>query len=90
MIHIAAWCLFGLVAGLISRVISPGHHRLGLIGTIVLGVVGSLVGGALYQVVFQNNFDFYRIQPTGFIGAVIGGVVLLTIAHIISPERYHD
>ncbi len=87
MIHVLAWCLFGLIAGIVSRMFAPGPRHLGIIGTIILGVCGSLIGGGLYQLIFENSLDFQRIQPAGFLGAVIGGIVLLTVGHIVGSER---
>ena len=69
----------GLVAGLIARAIMPGKDSMGWLMTIVLGVVGSFVGGFFMNVVMLHNdavgtSDF---QPSGLIGSVVGALVVL-------------
>ncbi|MBV8554785.1 MAG: GlsB/YeaQ/YmgE family stress response membrane protein, partial [Planctomycetaceae bacterium] len=45
MVSLIGWMLFGLVAGTIARLLHPGFERMGMLGTMFLGIVGSLVGG---------------------------------------------
>jgi uncharacterized membrane protein YeaQ/YmgE (transglycosylase-associated protein family) len=74
----------GLVAGLIARAIMPGKDAMGWVMTIVLGIIGSFVGGFLINVLMHNDTastsDF---QPTGIIGSVIGALVVLGIWHLV-------
>ena len=74
----------GLIAGLIARAIMPGKDSMGWVMTILLGIVGSFVGGFLMNVVMHNDAvgasDF---QPTGIIGSVIGALVVLGIWHLV-------
>lgn len=67
--------LVGLVIGVVAKFVHPGRDNLGLIMTIVLGIAGSLVATFLGQAVgwYQPG------QAAGFIGAVVGAVVLLWI-----------
>lgn len=63
----------GFVVGLLARAIMPGEQKLGIILTIVLGVVGSLVAGYAGQVL-----GLYQAgQGAGFIGSIVGALVLL-------------
>jgi uncharacterized membrane protein YeaQ/YmgE (transglycosylase-associated protein family) len=83
------WMLVvGLVAGLIARALMPGKDSMGWVMTIVLGIVGSFVGGFLINVVMHNDAtgtsDF---QPTGLIGSVIGALVVLGIWHLVRRRR---
>jgi uncharacterized membrane protein YeaQ/YmgE (transglycosylase-associated protein family) len=83
------WMLVvGLVAGLIARAIMPGKDSMGWVMTIVLGIVGSFVGGFLINAVMHNDAtgtsDF---QPTGLIGSVIGALVVLGIWHLVRRRR---
>ncbi len=80
MLGILSWCVFGLLVGLVSRLLTPGHSHLGLLGTMVLGIAGSLMGGFLSNLIFANRASLTSFQPAGFIGAVIGGVIVLLIA----------
>jgi len=69
------WIIFGFLAGLVARAIMPGDQKMGLIRTTLLGIVGSFIGGAIYSVLHGDNL--FVIRPAGFIGAVLGAVILL-------------
>lgn len=74
-----AWIAVGLVAGLIARIlVRPGHH-LGCLGTIAVGLVGSLVGGTLSNVMAGNGF---AVAPSGIIGSILGAVLILAFARL--------
>lgn len=74
--EILVWCLFGLVVGALARFVMPGSDPMGCLATIVLGVLGSIVGGYLGGLLFGGDGEF---EPAGFIGALIGAVILLAI-----------
>lgn len=76
MLWLLGWLLFGLVAGAIARLLVPGRQNIGWLLTIVLGVVGSFVGGFLYNALFGNFGEF---TASGMIGSVIGAVVVLLV-----------
>ncbi len=67
----------GLLAGLIARAIIPGTQKLGCIGTSLLGIVGSVVGGTLWNVLTGSGLDFTK---AGFLGSIIGAVIVLMVA----------
>jgi uncharacterized membrane protein YeaQ/YmgE (transglycosylase-associated protein family) len=72
------WLVFGAVVGIIARFLVPGADPMGWVGTIVLGIVGSFVGGFLAQLVFQGNASIP--PPTaGWIGSIIGAIVVLLL-----------
>lgn len=81
------WCLFGFCAGLVSRLLTPGHARIGLFGTILLGILGSFTGGAVTSLLNNNRVDFHTLQPAGFLGAVVGGIIVLMIPRILLSTR---
>jgi uncharacterized membrane protein YeaQ/YmgE (transglycosylase-associated protein family) len=64
----------GLLAGAVARFLVPGRDPMGCLGTILLGVVGSFVGGFLWTLI---QFHQVELRPIGFIGSVIGAVVVL-------------
>ena len=67
--------LVGLVVGLVARAILPGTQSLGLILTAVLGIAGSFAAGFLGQAI-----GFYQAgQGAGFIGSVVGAIILLFV-----------
>ena len=69
------WVVFGLVVGVVAKFVMPGRDPGGMIMTIVLGIVGALLGGWIGRAlgVYQPG------QPAGFIMAVIGAIVVLAV-----------
>lgn len=76
---IISMLVIGLVAGFLARVIVPGRDPMSLGGTIVLGIVGSYVGGLLGYLLFGKDASEGALQPSGLIGAVIGAVIALLV-----------
>ena len=67
--------IVGFFVGLVARALLPGDQKVGLILTAVLGIVGSLVAGFLGQ-----SIGWYQAgQGAGFIGSVVGAIVVLFI-----------
>ena len=56
-------------------------------GTIVLGIVGSFVGGFLGYVLFGHDFDEGALQASGLIGSIIGAIVALIVYRLASGRR---
>ncbi len=75
---LCGWIIFGFFAGLLARAITPGQHRMGFIRTTLLGVVGSFVGGVLGALI--SGRDMMVLEPSGFLGAVLGAIILLGFA----------
>ena len=71
--------IVGLIAGAIARLIVPGRQPIGIGGTILVGLVGSFVGGFLGYVLFHHDANNGAFQPSGLIGSVIGAVIVLLI-----------
>jgi uncharacterized membrane protein YeaQ/YmgE (transglycosylase-associated protein family) len=76
--------LIGLIAGAVARVLVPGPDPLGVLGTIALGVVGSLIGGTLLSLIVLHRFE---IGFSGIIGSIIGAVIALLIYRATSRRR---
>jgi uncharacterized membrane protein YeaQ/YmgE (transglycosylase-associated protein family) len=75
-VSIIGWILFGLLAGAVARLVTPGKQAIGCFGTLAVGVVGALLGGLLGEAVFEEEIDFgWDLKP--FLLAVAGAVVLL-------------
>ncbi len=75
MFGVIGWIVFGLIVGLVAKLVMPGKDPGGIIVTMLLGVVGALVGGFL-----GRALGLYGPQdPAGFIMSVIGAIVLLAI-----------
>jgi len=76
------WILFGLVVGAIAKFLMPGRDPGGWIVTILLGVAGSFVGGFLATTLMGREQ-----QSAGWIGSIIGAIVLLFIYRLIVGRR---
>ncbi|HEY0332491.1 MAG TPA: GlsB/YeaQ/YmgE family stress response membrane protein [Stenotrophomonas sp.] len=75
--------LVGFVVGLLARFISPGPQRLGCLLTIVLGIAGALLASW-----FGQHMGWYRAgEPAGFIGALLGAIVILALLRLFSGRR---
>lgn len=72
--------LVGLVAGFIARLVVPGRDPMGILGTLVLGVVGALLGGFLARVLLND-------PQIGLFGAVVGSVIALLIYRAAAGNR---
>ena len=77
--HIIWTLLLGLIVGIIAKFIYPGRDNMGWIWTIILGIAGAFVATYLGQLagIYQPG------QAAGFIGAVVGALILLFIYHLI-------
>jgi len=69
----------GLIAGALARLLVPGKDPMGLLGTWLLGVLGSFVGGFLGYVLFGHDIHDGAVQLSGIIGSVVGAIILLLI-----------
>lgn len=78
-----SWIVFGLGAGIVARLVIKGPHNLGCIGTVVLGILGSIVGGTTANLLAGHGFE---LQPSGFIGACLGSIGVLAAAKIFSKR----
>ena len=68
----------GLIIGALARLIKPGKQRLSILMTLVLGVVGALIGGVVASLL--GTGDIWELNVIGFIVAVIAAVLLIGIA----------
>ena len=71
--------VIGLVAGFLARALVPGRDPMSIPQTMLLGIVGSFVGGFIGYVLFRNDADDGAFQASGIIGSVIGAVIALLV-----------
>lgn len=84
LLTILGWLLFGLIAGYIARALVPGKDDIGLLRTIVLGVVGSVVGGIIFGLLTVGLRGFH---PAGWIGSIIGAIIVLVIYNSVTGRK---
>ncbi len=68
---ILIYIVVGLVVGLVARLLLPGRDPIGIVATIVLGVVGALIGGWLFGAIFEET------EGVDWIGAILVAMLLL-------------
>jgi uncharacterized membrane protein YeaQ/YmgE (transglycosylase-associated protein family) len=76
----------GLFVGAIARLLMPGRDPIGLLGTILLGIAGSFVGGFLQNLVEYHSLSVHSFHPVGLIGSIIGAWVLLLLLRLTGLE----
>ena len=81
--NIVLMIIFGLVVGVIAKLLMPGRDAGGMIVTIILGVLGSLLGGFLFNAMGIGSGERYA----GFIGSIIGALILLFVYRLIAGRR---
>ena len=81
---IIGWIVLGLLAGAIAKAILPGDDPGGIIVTMIIGVVGALLGGFLAQVIFGNNTvdEFFDIST--WLTAIVGSIILLLLYRLVA------
>jgi uncharacterized membrane protein YeaQ/YmgE (transglycosylase-associated protein family) len=83
MIGFLVWLfIIGIVAGFLARLIVPGRDPMSFWETVLLGIVGSFVGGFLGHVLFDSGNSW--LHPSGIIGSIIGAVILLLIYRAVT------
>jgi uncharacterized membrane protein YeaQ/YmgE (transglycosylase-associated protein family) len=71
--------IVGLIAGAIARLVIPGKQDISIPMTILIGIIGSFVGGFLGYVIFHHDSQNGFFQPSGIIGSIIGAIIVLAI-----------
>jgi uncharacterized membrane protein YeaQ/YmgE (transglycosylase-associated protein family) len=86
MLHAIGHMLFGLVIGIVAKLLMPGQHRGGIIATMLLGVVGAWIGGLI-----GRSLGMYPPgHPAGFIMATIGAIIVLAVyGYLTRPKAYN-
>jgi uncharacterized membrane protein YeaQ/YmgE (transglycosylase-associated protein family) len=75
MMGILGWIIFGLVVGALAKLLMPGKDPGGFVVTTLLGIIGAVVGGFLGRLL-----GLYKEgEPAGFIGALLGALLILWI-----------
>ena len=71
--------IIGLIAGAVARLLVPGKQEMSVPMTMLIGVIGSFVGGFLGALIFGKDIDDGFFQASGIIGSIIGAIIVLLI-----------
>lgn len=85
--YIIILILIGLVAGAVARLLVPGRDPMGILGTIVLGIIGSFVGGFIWNLIQFHRLAPNKFHPTGIIGSILGAILVLLVLRLTGLER---
>lgn len=86
VVFIIVLLIVGFIVGAIARLLMPGRDPIGVLGTIVLGIVGSFVGGFLQNLIEYHTLSVHSFHPVGLIGSIIGAWVLLLLLRLTRLE----
>ena len=80
---ILAWILFGLVIGIIAKLLTPGRDPGGFIVTTLLGIAGAMIGGFV-----GSAIGFYgEGESAGWLMSILGAVILLALYRMLARRR---
>lgn len=83
---IIGFLILGLIAGAIAKAILPGNQGGGWLATMILGVIGAVIGGWLGSMIFNRGLnDFFDLQT--WIVAILGSLVVLVVWGFITKRR---
>lgn len=83
---VLSWILFGLIAGAIAKFIMPGKDPGGCIGTIIIGILGALIGGFIgTELLDFGTVTGFNVRSFGI--AILGAIVLLSLYRLLLARR---
>ena len=74
----------GLIAGAVARLVVPGRQNISIPMTILLGIIGSFVGGFLANLIFHGRIS---LDTSGIIGSIIGAVIALLVYNAVTGRK---
>ena len=79
--------LIGLVAGAVARLVVPGRDPMGILSTILLGIVGSFVGGFIWNLIQYHRLAPHKFHLAGILGSILGAILVLVILRLTGMEK---
>ena len=77
---VIGWMIFGLIAGIVAKLLTPGRDPGGFVITTLIGIVGAVIGGYI-----GRGLGWYQEgEPVGFLMAVVGSIVLLLLYRVVA------
>lgn len=83
MFSLLIWCIYGIFVGSIAKSIVPGEENLGFFQTIILGVIGSYMGGAICYLLGKYS----AVEPAGIVMGVVGAVLGIVLYKKLSNNN---
>ncbi|MGH3665608.1 MAG: GlsB/YeaQ/YmgE family stress response membrane protein [Egibacteraceae bacterium] len=84
---ILAWIILGLLAGAIAKLLLPGDDPGGIIVTMLIGIVGAILGGFLAGALFGINVNEEFFDLATWVSAIVGAIILLLIYRLVTGRR---
>jgi uncharacterized membrane protein YeaQ/YmgE (transglycosylase-associated protein family) len=85
--YIVILLIAGLIAGAVARLLVPGRDPIGILGTILLGVVGSFVGGFVWNLIEYHRIAPNKFHTVGIIGSILGAIIVLILMRLTGMGR---
>ena len=85
--YIIILILIGLLAGAVARLVVPGRDPMGILGTILLGIIGSFVGGFIWNLIQYHRLAPHKFHLAGIIGSILGAILVLLVLRMTGAER---
>lgn len=79
--------VIGLIGGFVARAVVPGRDDMSVGATLLLGIVGSFVGGFLGYLLFRNDGNEGAFQASGIIGSIVGSIIALLVYRAATNRR---
>ena len=71
--------VIGLIGGFVARAVVPGNDSMSVGATLLLGIVGSFIGGFIGYLLFRNDANDGAFQASGIIGSIVGSIIALLV-----------
>jgi uncharacterized membrane protein YeaQ/YmgE (transglycosylase-associated protein family) len=85
-VGILSWVIFGLIAGAIAKFIMPGKDPGGCIGTVIIGILGAVIGGYVGTALLDfGTVTGFNVRSFGI--AIVGAIILLTLYRLLLERR---
>ncbi len=81
--------IIGLIAGFVARALVPGKDPMSVLATMILGIVGSFIGGFLGYVLTHHDAKDGAFQASGIIGSVVGAILALLVYRAVTGRNHH-
>ncbi|QFZ18410.1 GlsB/YeaQ/YmgE family stress response membrane protein [Saccharothrix syringae] len=84
---ILGWIVLGLIAGAIAKAVMPGKDPGGIVITMLLGIVGAILGGFIGRALFGSDIGSFFDLSTWLL-AILGSIVVLAVYHLVTSRGH--